>query len=241
MNILAMDTSGPVCGVCVLQDQTIRCEITVQNKLTHSANLMPMIRQALESAGMQLETLDKLAVVTGPGSFTGVRIGVSTARGLAAGSGLRCVAVDALEALAAGTGAFDGLICPIQDARAGQVYGTAFTRKGPEEALTRLMADEPLKLEEFVEKARQLATENALPGRFLFTGDGMPVHREKLTTLLGGQAIYAPAPFAFLRPSVVAALAAEKEPVEGTDLLPFYLRPPSAEKNRRLLEAMQHV
>ena len=92
-----------------------------------------------------------------------------------------------------------------------------------------------------MEKARQLAAENALPGRFLFTGDGMPVHREKLTALPGLQAVFAPASFAYLRPSVVAVLAADKETVEGTDLLPFYLRPPSAEKNRRLLEAMQHV
>ena len=117
MKLLAIDTSGPVCGVAVLADGVIRYECAVQNKLTHSVNLMPMVDAALQATGLTLADLDRLAVVTGPGSFTGVRIGVSTLKGLAHGEDKPCMAVDALEAMAAGAGAFDGVVCPIQDAR----------------------------------------------------------------------------------------------------------------------------
>ena len=102
MKLLAIDTSGPVCGVAVLTDGVIRYECAVQNKLTHSVNLMPMVDAALQATGLTLADLDRLAVVTGPGSFTGVRIGVSTLKGLAHGADKPCVAVDALEAMAAG-------------------------------------------------------------------------------------------------------------------------------------------
>lgn len=127
MNILAVDTSGPVAGIAILKDGCVTFEETVVNKLTHSANLMPMIDAALSRTGMTLKDMHRLAVVVGPGSFTGVRIGVSTVKGLSHGSGIPCVAVDALQAMAAGVPYFDGIVCPIQDARAGQVYGAAFT------------------------------------------------------------------------------------------------------------------
>lgn len=143
MKLLAVDTSGPVCGVAVLIDGRICFESMTQNKLTHSVNLMPMIDNALTSCGLRPEGLDRIAVVTGPGSFTGVRLGVSTVKGLAHGAHVACVAVDALEAMAHSAGMFDGVVCPIQDARAGQVYGAAFT--GDMEH-TRLMDDAPLKL-----------------------------------------------------------------------------------------------
>lgn len=125
MNILAVDTSGPVAGIAILKDGCVTFEETVVNKLTHSANLMPMIDAALTRTGMTLKDMHRLAVVVGPGSFTGVRIGVSTVKGLSHGSGIPCVAVDALQAMAAGVPYFDGIVCPIQDARAGQVYGAA--------------------------------------------------------------------------------------------------------------------
>ena len=99
MKLLAVDTSGPVCGVSVLVDGVIRYECAVQNKLTHSANLMPMVDTALSASSLSLSDLDRLAVVVGPGSFTGVRIGVSTVKALAHGAGKPCVAVNALEAM----------------------------------------------------------------------------------------------------------------------------------------------
>ena len=226
MNILAIDTSGPVCGVAVLMDGAVRCEYSVLNKRTHSVNLLPMIDAAMAACALTPKDLDRLAVVVGPGSFTGVRIGVSTAKGIAHGAGLPCAAVNALEALAAGAGFFDGVICPIQDARAGQVYGAAFSGRGE-----RLMPDIPLKLEDYVSQLSSLGE------RFLFLGDGMPVHREKLSSLLGDNAVFADPAHAFLRPAAVAQLgAAAVETVDYLQLMPLYLRAPSAERNKRLME-----
>lgn len=234
MNILAVDTSGPVAGIAILKDGCVTFEETVVNKLTHSANLMPMIDAALTRTGMTLKDMHRLAVVVGPGSFTGVRIGVSTVKGLSHGSGIPCVAVDALQAMAAGVPYFDGIVCPIQDARAGQVYGAAFTAG---EVPTRLLEDAPLKLEDYVTQVKSLGV------RFCFLGDGMPVHRARLAELLGDQAIFASANVSYLRPASVALLAAQPDAQEldYLTLMPLYLRAPQAERNRALQEAMKHV
>ena len=233
MNILAIDTSGPTCGVAVLSGDAVRYSAMVLNKRTHSVNLLPMIDAALTASGLTLADMDRLACVVGPGSFTGVRLGVSTLKGLAHGSGKPCAAVNALEALAAGAGDFDGVICPIQDARAGQVYGAAF-RSGavrPE----RLMADTPIRLEDYAAQLRTLGE------RFLFVGDGMPVHRGRLAELLGGSAVFARPSLAFLNPAVVAELAAAVEAVDYLTLMPLYLRAPNAERNKKLMEAAAHA
>ena len=234
MNILAVDTSGPVAGIAILKDGCVTFEETVVNKLTHSANLMPMIDAALTRTGMTLRAMHRLAVVVGPGSFTGVRIGVSTVKGLSHGSGIPCVAIDALQAMAAGIPYFDGIVCPIQDARAGQVYGAAFTAG---EVPTRLLADAPLKLEDYVEQVKSLGA------RLCFLGDGMPVHRARLAELLGDQAIFASPNVSYLRPASVALLAAQPDAQEldYLTLMPLYLRAPQAERNRALQEAMKHV
>ena len=231
MKLLAIDSSGPVCGVAVLDGDTVKSEWTAQNRLTHSVNLMPMVDAALNAAGLTLPKLDALACVVGPGSFTGVRIGVSTVKGLAHGAGKPCIPVNALEAMASGAGAFDGVVCPIQDARAGQVYGAAFRCDG---ALPqRLLPDQPMALEDWV---------NVLRGqgeRFLFLGDGMPVHRERLSRMLGEAACFAAPQLSYLRPSAAAWLAASRPEtaVDYLTLMPLYLRAPSAERNRKLVEA----
>ena len=227
MKLLVMDTSGPVCGVAVMEDEKVLCEYTAQNRNTHSANLMPMAEAALQSAGKTIGEMDAIAAVTGPGSFTGVRIGVATAKGLAHGAGIPCIPVDALEALSISAGGFDGVICPIQDARAGQVYGAAF-RDGK-----RMTADEPLKLEDFLEKILPFGK------RFLFLGDGVPVHREKILEILGERAVFAPAHLNYLRPSAAGVLALRSEArTDYLNLQATYLRPPNAQKNKKLLEAM---
>ena len=232
MKLLAVDTSGPVCGAAVLDGERVLAERISQNRNTHSVSLMPMIEGCLESAGETLKQMDALAVTVGPGSFTGVRIGVATVKGLAHGGGKPCIAVDALEALALSTGMEqqDLLICPIQDARAGQVYGACF--RGP----ARLMEDRPLKLEDYLDQIQNLDE-----GPWLFTGDGVPVHRNRIRELMGDRALFAGTPFSFLRPSAVGVLAARKgTPTDYLGLKETYLRPPNAEKNRKLLEAMRH-
>ena len=229
MKILVIDTSGPVCGTAVMDENKVYSEFTAQNRNTHSTSLMPMIEAALKAAGTEIGDLDAVAAVTGPGSFTGVRIGVATAKGLAHGAGLACIPVDALEALAVSAGEFDGIVCPIQDARAGQVYGAAF-RQGE-----RLTGDAPMKLEEYLDAAESLGE------RFLFIGDGVPVHREAIGARLGDRAVFAPAFRGYLRPSAAGWIALNK----GTEtdylgLQATYLRPPNAQKNKKLLEAMGH-
>ena len=211
-----------------MDGEKVCSEFTAQNRNTHSASLMPMVEAALSAAGTGMAELDAIAAVTGPGSFTGVRIGVATAKGLAHGAGLPCIPVDALEALSVSAGSFDGVICPIQDARAGQVYAAAF--RGGE----RLTGDAPMKLEEFLE------TVSVLGDRFLFTGDGVPVFREKIREILGDRAVFAPAHLAYLRPSAAGSIAMKSG--RETDYLHLeatYLRPPNAQKNRKLMEAMK--
>ena len=115
MIILAIDTSGPVAGVSVWCDGAIRYEAAAVNKMTHSENIMPMVEEALLRAGVTKEQLTLLAVTVGPGSFTGVRIGVTAVKALSHALGIPCVAVDALEATAAGLEAQDEIVCPIQD------------------------------------------------------------------------------------------------------------------------------
>ena len=216
-----------------MRDGAIVYEASAINRMTHSVNLLPMIDAACQSAGLTIAEMERIAVVSGPGSFTGVRIGVSTVKGLAHAHNTPCVAVDALEAMAAGAGEFSGVICPIQDARAGQVYGAAFTAGDarPE----RLMEDIPLKLEEYVEAIQSFGD------RVLFLGDGMPVHRAKLEKLLGDAAVFATPQQAFLRPASVAYLAAlAEDTVDYLALEPLYLRAPNAALNKKLTEGLQN-
>ena len=230
--LLAVDTSGPVCGVAVLDGEKVLSEIAAQNRNTHSASLMPMVERALDFAGVSLRDLDALAAVTGPGSFTGIRIGVATVKAMAHGSGKPCVSVDALEALAESTGrrGEDLLICPLQDARAGQVYCALFRGEA------RLTENAPLKLADCLARLDRFGTQPVL-----FTGDGMTVHRDRIREIMGERALFPEAAFCWLRPAAAGALALRKgTPVAYPDLKESYLRPPNAEKNRKLLEAMRH-
>ena len=228
MMLLLIDTSGPVAGVALMEDGKVRYEAMCVNAFTHSQSILPMVEEAYLHTGLSVDDTDYFACVTGPGSFTGVRIGVSTVKGLAQVKNKPCIAVDALESMAKGVQYFDGIICPIQDARAGQVYGAAF-RGG---SMERLMDDAPLVLSEYLEKV------NAYGRKMLFLGDGMPVQREKIEETLGDKAVFAPAHLAYLRPAAAAELAwgKQKEAVSYLDLQPLYLRAPSAERQKNLKE-----
>lgn len=228
MMLLLIDTSGPVAGVALMEDGKVRYEAMCVNAFTHSQSILPMVEEAYLHTGLSVDDTDYFACVTGPGSFTGVRIGVSTVKGLAQVKNKPCIAVDALESMAKGVQYFDGIICPIQDARAGQVYGAAF-RGG---SMERLMDDEPLVLSEYLDKV------DAYGKKMMFLGDGMPVQREKIEETLGDKAVFAPAHLAYLRPAAAAELAwgKQKEAVSYLDLQPLYLRAPSAERQKNLKE-----
>lgn len=228
MNLLAVDTSGPVCGVAVMKDGILAYEGVALNRMTHSVSMMPMVEEALNKSSTEISDIDYYAAVTGPGSFTGVRIGVSAVKGMAHGAGKPCIAVDALEALARGIGLSSALLCPIQDARAGQVYGAIFAPGMPPRRLSEDMA---AKLPEFIDAALNLA-DPAQP--LLFTGDGVPTYREAITAILGDRALFAPAEAAYLRPASVASIAWEnrENAVDYLTLQPHYLRAPQAERAR---------
>ena len=226
MYILAVDTSGPVAGVAITKDDTLCYEGIVINKKTHSVNLLPMVEEALTRAGLDIAEIDAFASVVGPGSFTGVRLGVNTIRGMAHGAGKPAIAVDALEAIAAGVSTTQACICPLQDARAGQVYASLFTADMPP---IRMMPNVAMPLTEFLAQAQALTD-----APLLFAGDGMAVHKESIIAQLGERAQFAPAHIAVLRPSSVALLAYHKRDsaVDYLQLLPTYLRAPQAERAR---------
>ena len=223
--VLAIDTSGPVAGCAVLKGGKILHLTAMNHGLTHSETIMPAVDAALEGAGLRCGDVDVFAAVAGPGSFTGVRIGVCAAKGLAHAVGKPCAAVHALEALAMNFYGFDGLCCPILDARRGQVYCAAFdmARGWPERAL----ADAALPLSDF------LAT---LPRgrRLAFVGDGVPVHAGAVSQALGEQALIAPAHLRDLRADAACRLAAARPDswVPAAALRPIYLRAPQAVRER---------
>lgn len=233
MKILAVDTSGPVAGVAVLRDGALAYEATAVNKMTHSVNMMPMVEEALNRSGMTIEEIDLFAAVVGPGSFTGVRIGVSAVKGMAHGAGKPCIGVDALESLAAGLFGVDGVICPIQDARAGQVYGAAFRAGMPPE---RLLPDMAEKLPDYLNKVLEAADDN---DKLYFLGDGVATYRQAIVDALGDRAVFAPAHCMGLRAASVALLAdaRKEEAVDYLTLMPVYLRAPQAERARAAKEA----
>ena len=227
MIILAVDTSGPVCGVAVKKDDAIVYEAAAVNKRTHSASLLPMISEALHRCALTVGDVDLFAAVTGPGSFTGVRIGVSTIKGMAHGAGKPCAGVNALHALAAGVSQSECLICPIQDARAGQVYGAAFLAKMPPK---RMAEDMAAKLNVYLETVLKAAKDGQ---SLCFVGDGVLTYRDAIQAALGDRAVFLPAHQSSLRPASVAMLADYVTPVDYLTLQPYYLRAPQAERARK--------
>ena len=224
--VLAIDTSGPVAGCAVLKGGRIVHQIAMNHGLTHSETIMPAVDAALEAAGLSCGDVDVFAAVAGPGSFTGVRIGVCAAKGLAHAVGKPCCAVHALEALAMNFVGFDGLCCPILDARRGQVYCAAFDTASGLPARALEDAAEPLA--DFLMR---------LPGdrRLVFVGDGVPVHAQTITEALGERALIAPANLRDLRADAACVLAATRPEtwVDAAALRPIYLRAPQAERERK--------
>ena len=235
MNILMIDTSGPACGVAIAREGRLVCDMQLVSGRTHSQRVMPMVEAALAMSDMAVSDIDVFGAVTGPGSFTGVRIGVSSVKALAHAADKPCVGVDALHALAANIQAFDGVVCPILDARAQQVYGAMF-RAG--DVPQRLCGDEAMPLTAFLDRVE------ATDERALFLGDGVAAMRGAIEARLGGRAQFAAPQHMTLRAGSACAIAMRlAEQGEMTDylhLLPLYLRAPQAERERAAREAASH-
>ncbi len=162
MKILALESSAVAASACLCEDEFLIAQSYANSGLTHSKTLLPMARQLLEGCGVPLEAVDVIAVAAGPGSFTGLRIGVSAAKGLGWALDKPCAKVSTLEAMAWGLAFWRGELCPVMDARREQVYNARFVSDG--ERLTRLAPDRAIGLEELAAELKNGAGEQILVG-----------------------------------------------------------------------------
>lgn len=222
MKILAADTATRSLSVAILDGETLRAELTVRRRQTHARNLMRLVDLALELSGLAPTDLDGLAAVRGPGSFTGLRIGLSTIQGLALGAGLPAIGVSALEVLARQTPLAPLPVHALLDARKGQVYRGAFRWAGdaPVETAAPTVCSPEDAAAEIVEPT-------------LLVGNGARLYAERLTARAGDRVRLAPPGCHTLRAAVVARAARDRfaagETGDPAALIPEYLRRSDAE------------
>ena len=226
MKILAIDTTGQTASAALLENDVIVAEYSIHYKMTHSQTILPMIDEISHKIELDLSTVDYIACSCGPGSFTGLRIGAATAKGLALGGNIDVVAVPTLDALAYNVFDTDAVICPIMDARRQQVYTAFYQWRGNE--FCRLTEYSALPIEEVIKQAKDYQN------KVIFLGDGVAVHKELL--LSEKDFCFPPAHCNLQRGASVAALAVkliEKgEVIKGSELELIYLRKPQAERER---------
>lgn len=223
MKILSLDSSAIVATVALCEDGRLLAEYTLNNGNTHSETLLPMVESVLRLYGISVKDVDLFAASAGPGSFTGVRIGVATLKGLAFQSNKPCVGVSTLEAIAENLILHPGLICPVMNARRGQVYTALFRSNG--EQLKRLMPDSALSVTELDELL------SAYGESVAFCGDGYDV---TLPALQKTKAIPVPERLRHQSAYSVAQVAYRNylagSATTDTELSVTYLRPSQAER-----------
>lgn len=241
MKILGIDSSGMVASVAIIQDDVIKAEYTMNHKKTHSETLLPMIDEIVKTSEIRLEELDAIAIAAGPGSFTGLRIGAATAKGLAMAIDKPIIPVKTCEGLAFNMWGADGLIVPMIDARRNQVYTGIYQVKGNVEVL---MDQTPMDIHELIEKINALESEepdNGGAGRkhysgVTFLGDGVPIYEDVIWKEIKLPCKMAPASISRQRAASVATygeiLYKEKKFVNADDFAPEYLRKSQAERVR---------
>ena len=223
MLILAFETSAKAASVALMRDGVLLGESYQNTGLTHSQTLMVMAQDLMRQCGVSIQDLTHVAVAEGPGSFTGVRIGVAAAKGLSWGGELPCCGVSTLEAMALSLGAWQGYVCPVMDARRSQVYNALFYADNGH--LERVKEDRAISLEELGKELE------ALDGPVFLVGDGSYVaHKALPYTVL-------PPEHRLHQRAVGVALAAEEkirrgESCDGAALTPNYLRLSQAERER---------
>ena len=228
MKILALETSAAACSAALCQDGTLLAQSWQNSGLTHSRTLLPLVDSMLKNCGASLKEVEVIAVAAGPGSFTGIRIGVSAAKGLAFAADKPCAAVSTLEAMARNVAHMDALVVCAMDARRSQIYNALFTSEHGR--LTRRTPDRTIGLAELAEELRS----EPLP--LVIVGDGA-VLCEKALTESGLPCRLAP-PQLVMQNAMSVALCAEDlaragKLVSAQELLPVYLRPPQAQRLRQ--------
>ncbi len=226
MLILALESSAKAASAALVKDGVLLAQYFQNSGLTHSRTLLPMVEDLLRNTETALDEVDRIAVAHGPGSFTGIRIGVSVAKGLAWGADLPVCGVSTLEAMAwNGMSAPEGtVICAVMDARRNQVYHALFCLEAGK--IRRLTPDSAISLTELGE------TLKAYSAPILILGDGTDVCGAYLDSI-GIPAKRADDPLRWQNAWGVAMAAIEKEPGSANDLLPVYLRLSQAERERQ--------
>ncbi len=228
MKILALDSSGLVASAAIAEDDTLLAEYTVNHKKTHSQTLLPMLDEIVRMIELDLNTIDAIAVAGGPGSFTGLRIGAATAKGLGLALDKPLVNVPTVDGLAYNLYGSDRIICPMMDARRNQVYTGIYTFAGG--GFQVIVPQMAVSVEDIAGRL------NALGREVIFLGDGVPVYREMLKELITVPYQFAPAHLNRQRASAIAALAMEYVRAGKLETAeehrPEYLRMSQAERER---------
>lgn len=227
MKILAIDTSTMLGGVAIMDDERLIAESRLNVKSTHSERLMTEIAHCLKLADFSISDIDVFAVAIGPGSFTGLRIGLSTAKGFAYAAGKPIVAVHTMEALAWNFPCSEYPVCTLLDARKKEVYGAVF--KWKENGFACLIKETVLNPDNFFRYLSSLADYS----KIIFTGEGAELYRKNILEHFSGKAVFASPDKMVPSPSNVAALglkkALNKEFSEPVSLTPLYIRKSEAE------------
>ncbi len=234
MKILALDSSGLVASVAVVENDNLIAEYTINHKKTHSQTLVPMLDEVRNMTELDMESIDAIAVAAGPGSFTGLRIGSATAKGLGLALQKPIIAVPTVEALAYNLYGTDRIICPLMDARRNQVYTGLYEFKREQQNVSyemkHLIEQCAVDIHEIADKINELGRE------VFFLGDGVAVFSGILAEIIKVPYSFAPACCNRQRAACVAALG-ERMFEEGrvqtaAEHAPDYLRLSQAERER---------
>ncbi len=217
MKILAVDTSAITCGVAIADNEVLLADLMDESGETHSKHLMNMIKRAFEISGFKPSDMDGFAVTKGPGSFTGLRIGISSVKGLAAATGKPVAGISTLDALAAQVPPTSYLICVMTDARKGEVYSSCYRHIGG--IVKKESKEDNLLPEKAIERIHEPC---------LFAGDGACAYRNIIEEKIGGYAHFLPDAFNTVKASTVAFMGMKKmmdnDMEDAGMLVPFYIR-----------------
>ena len=224
MLTLAFESSAKAASVCLMRDAELIAQYTQCTALTHSRTLLPMAEDMLKNTEISLQDVDLFAVAHGPGSFTGIRIGISTVKGLAWSLEKPCVGVSTLEAMAWHGLEAGGIVCPVMDARKNQVYNALF--EIVDGAPVRIREDRAISLDELIEDVR------ALSSPVLLLGDGTEITAAAFD-MAGMEYRKAPGNLVMQDAWGVGMASIGKESYPSAQLLPVYLRLSQAERERQ--------
>jgi len=224
MLILAIESSAKSASVALMEDENLIAQYSQCSGLTHSRTLLPMVDDLLKNTERKLSEVDCFAVSHGPGSFTGIRIGVSTVKGLAWAGDKKCIGVSTLEAMAWHGLLFDGIICPVMDARRSQVYNALFESENGR--IVRLCKDRAIALSELAE---ELGARNK---KVFLVGDGAEISCDYLNNA-GIDCVLAPQNIRSQSAWGVGMASLGRIPGTADGLLPVYLRLSQAERERQ--------